>query len=278
MGWVRLDQRRYAEALQAYQDARERSTRLGELGTVAVSWHQIGRVYEEMGEPDAAEATYRQALAIRVQLGDVAGQANTLNHLGHLYDDQLGRTEEAAAFYRQAADKCVEIRDIAGEGMTRSNLAIQLRKLRHFDAARQEIRRAIECKAQFGHATEPWKTWNILADIETDTGHPDVAVEARRQAIDLYLAYRRDGGENHDEPGRLCFVLTERLLAGDAAGAAALLREVAADPELPDWVRPFVQILQAIVAGRRDRALADHPEFSYDMAAEILFLIERLDR
>ncbi|MEI2772745.1 MAG: hypothetical protein V9G98_19080 [Candidatus Competibacter sp.] len=73
-----------------------------------------------------------------------------------------------------------------------------LRKLRRLDEARQEIRRAIECKAPFGHAAEPWKTWAILADIETDAGNPAAAAEAKAKAIACYLAYRRDGGENHD--------------------------------------------------------------------------------
>ena len=73
-----------------------------------------------------------------------------------------------------------------------------MRKLRRLDEARQEIRRAIECKAQFGHAAEPWKTWDILADIETDAGNATAAAEAKGKAIACYLAYRRDGGENHD--------------------------------------------------------------------------------
>jgi len=278
LGTVRLFQRRYAEALQAYQDARERFTRLDEPSSVAMVWHQTGMVYEQAGQPDAAEDAYRKSLAIQVRLGNIAGQASTLGQLGNLYGDKLGRTEEAVAFYRQAVDKYVEIRDVAGEGRQRSNLAIFLRKLRRLDEARQEIRRAIECKAQFGHASEPWTAWGILALIETDSGHPSAAADARNKAIACYLAYRRDGGENHYDSGRLCLAVTERLLAGDAAGAAAFLQEVAAHPDLPDQLRPFVQALQAIAAGSRDRALADHPELHFSMVAEILFLLERLER
>jgi hypothetical protein len=36
--------------------------------------------------------------------------------------------------------------------------------------------------------------------------------------------------------------------------------------------------LQAIVAGGRDRNLADAPDLDYSMAAEILFLIETLEK
>ena len=85
-------------------------------------WHQTGMVYQEAGQPEAAEDAYRKSLAIKVRLGDVAGQASTLGQLGILYDDVLDRPEEAAAFLRQAADKYVEIGDVANEGETRNNL------------------------------------------------------------------------------------------------------------------------------------------------------------
>ena len=111
-------------------------------------------------------------------------------------------------FSRQAVAKYVEIRDVAKEGVRRSNLADTLRKLRRLDEARQEIQRAIECKAQFGHAAEPWKTCNILAEIETDAGNLSAAAEGKGKAIASYLAYRRDGGENHYEDGRIALAVT----------------------------------------------------------------------
>ena len=181
------------------------------------------------------------------------------------------------AFYRQAADKYIEIRDLANEGRTRSNLAATLRKLRRFDEARQEIRRAIECKSQFGHASERWKTWAILADIETDAGNTTAAAEAKDKAVASYLAYRRDGGENHDGPGRLSLAVTQSLLAGDPATAMSLLEQLAADPDAAR-VLPFIHALQAIVAGSRDRTLADTPDMYYRNAAEILLLIETLEK
>jgi tetratricopeptide (TPR) repeat protein len=277
IGCVRIDQCRYPEALKAYEEARERFTQLNEPGTLAIVWHQTGLVYQQAGQPEAAEDAYRKSLAIKVRLGDVTGQAGTLNQLGILYDNDLGRTEEAVAFLRQAVDKFAEISAVAGEGQTRSNLAIRLRKLRHLDEARQEIHRAIECDAQFGHASEPWKTWGILADIETDAGNPAAAAEAKRKAIESYLAYRRDGGENQDADGRICLAVTQPLLAGDAAAAASFLQQLTASPKAA-WLRPFIQALQAIVAGSRDRTLADAPDLHCTMAAEILFLIETLEK
>jgi tetratricopeptide (TPR) repeat protein len=277
LGTVRRKQRRYKDALEAYEDAHERFTRLDEPGTVAASWHQIGTAYEEAGRPEAAEDAYRRSLAINVQLGDISGQASTLGQLGNLYGAALGRTEEAVTFLSRAADKYVELRDLANEGRARGNLAVELRKLRRLDEARREIHRAIECDSQFGHASEPWKTWDIIADIETDAGNPTAAAEAKRKALGCYLAYRRDGGENHNPPGRICLAVTQALLAGDPAAATSLLQQLDANPEAA-WLRAFIQALQAIVGGSRDRSLADAPDLDYTMAAEILLLIETLEK
>ena len=55
------------------------------------------------------------------------------------------------------------------------------------------------------------------------------------------------------------------------------VQQFAAAPNQPAWLPPFVTALQAIVAGSRDPALADAPEFTYYTAAEILLLIETLN-
>jgi tetratricopeptide (TPR) repeat protein len=228
-----------------------------------------------MEQPEAAEDAYRQALAIEVRLSDVAGQAKTLNQMGNLYDDILGRTEEAISFYRLAADKHAENNDVAHEGSTRNNLAISLKKLYRLPQARQEIHKAIECGTPYGHASEPWKTWDNLADIETDDGNPTAAAEARAKALDCYLAYRRDGGENHNSDGRIALDVTLALQAGDNTAAAELLQQQASAFQAAGYPS-FIPALQAILAGSRDPQLAHAPDLHYTMAAEILLLLENL--
>jgi tetratricopeptide (TPR) repeat protein len=278
LGTVRMFQGRHQEALKAYAEAREQFTQLNEPGSVAVSWHQTGMVYQEAGQPEAAEDAYRKSLSIEVQLGNVAGQAGTLVQLGNLYKTVLGRTEESIPFYRQAADSYSDIREVANEGKARSGLAIALRILRRLDEARQEIKRSIECAESFGHTTQPWKFWSILADIETDAGDSVASAEANGRAVASFLAYRRDGGENHDASGRISLAVTQSLLTGDPATAVSLLQQLAAHPDAGSSFRAYLQALQAIVAGSRDRTLADSPELAFDMAAEIILLIETLEQ
>jgi tetratricopeptide (TPR) repeat protein len=278
LGTVRLLQRRYPEALAAYEEARESFTRLSEPGTVGGIWYQTGMVYEGLGQFEAAEAASRQALAINVLLGDLAEQARTLLQLGTLYGEKLGRFEDAAAFFRQAADLFEQSGDAANEGRARNNLAEVLRKLCRFADARGEILRAIESKAQSGHSSEPWASWVILAKIEADAGRPEAEAKAKQKSISCFLAYRRDGGENHDDDGRLALTVGNDLRKHAAADVVSGLQRLAAKPDLQKEMRPFVLALQAIAAGSRDRGLADSPDLDYTMSAEILFLLETLEQ
>ncbi len=276
LGTVYLLQRKFDAALQAYREARETFTRLNEPASVAVVWHQTGMVHKEAGQFERAEQAYRESLRIEVQQKNRPGQASTLNQLGLLFNGGRNRPEEAVVFFRQAADIYVEIQDLANEGRTRNNLADTFRKLQRWDEARREIRRAIDCKSQFGHALLPWTTWDILADIETATGEAAAAAEARRHARDCYLAYRRDGGENHFGDGQLALLVNQSFQTGETATAGSLLAQLAADPKFGRMLA-FVRTLQAIVAGSRDRSLADNPKLNFREYAEVMILLDTLD-
>jgi tetratricopeptide (TPR) repeat protein len=276
LGTVRLQQQRYAEALAAYQEARDTFSRLNEPGSVARVWHRIGMVHQKTGQAEEAEESYNQSLAIQVRLGDQDGQAASLTQLGTLYTDVMQRPQEAVAFYRRAAEIYKEIDDLAKEGIVQSNLANTLFERQRLEEARQAIRRAIECKAPFSHEALPWQTWIILADIETAAGNSAAAADARHQALGAFLAYRRDGGENQTGSGRLALDVLQALASGDPAEVASSLQQLTAEPAWAEHL-PFLTALQALTAGSRDRSLAEDPGLSYDQAAEVLLLIEALE-
>ena len=277
LGSVRLRQGRFGDALAAWIEARDRFEALGEAGTVAVAWHQIGIVHQWAGESDAAEDAYQRSLAIEVQRNDLGGQAATLVQLGNFYANILGRPEDAVAHFSQAADRFVALRDAAGEGRARSNLGEILRRLDHLSEARREIKRAIECGRAMEHAEEGWKTWAILAQIEQAEGRVAESARAIEQARDAYLAYRRDGGESRTPGASLARAIARMLAAGEDASAGAQLQQLAAEADPPAWLSPFVTALQAVVAGQRNTAIAAAPGLDYDDAAEILLLLEGLD-
>jgi tetratricopeptide (TPR) repeat protein len=261
---VRLRQRRYEDALKLYSEVLIVFKELGEERIVAISLHQIGRVRQEAGQADAAEDAYQESLKIKVQIGDAPGEAMTLLQLGNLYSN-LGRGEDAVRCYRQSADVRVRLGDLKGEGLVRNNLAIQLMALKGYAEARIELKRAIECDKPFGHVPQPWGTFQNLSILERAAGNEVAAQKARAQAVQAYLAYRRDGGEPGTEWGQ--------DLASDPVEKLTSLQRA---HDLQPNVRAVIRPLEAILAGSRDTNLADDPNLDYDDAAELLLLMERL--
>lgn len=297
LGTVRLQQRRYGDALQAYAEARETFEALGEPQSVATTWHQIGMVHDEAGHLEEAESAYLRSLSMRMQAGNKPGEADSRGQLGNLYDRMPGRREDAVAFYLQAAEICADpaTADTLKEGRSRSNAADTLIALGRHAEARQQLQRALACKAQFGPNAQPWKTWMILHNLETAVGNDAAAAKARAQAIAIYADARRGGWEITHGPGaELCRLVRALLAAKDPAtlteGFSAEARaqilaqeptlrdrltSFTRDPDSPAYLRALASPLLAILDGARDPALAADPALDYDDAAELMLLLEQ---
>jgi len=234
----------------------------------------MGIAHREAGQYEQAEGAYRRALAMWVQQKDRAHEADSLNELGNLYD-KMGRLEEAVTFYWQAADIYDGLGNLIREGTARNNAARTLIKLKRYDEARPELRRAIECMKPYGHAAEPWKTWNILYDLEQATGNPQAAAQARQQAIQSYLAYRRAGGVSQNSAARLYSLVTQAIQQGNKTEAKQLLAQYLGADAAPR-AKALIPKLQAILNGDRRTDLADDPDLYYSDAAELQLLLERL--
>jgi tetratricopeptide (TPR) repeat protein len=272
---VRLLQRRYEEALDSYTQARETFEKLGEPRTVATAWHQIGMVREETGHFEASEQAYLQSLAIEVRENNLPGQATTLGALGNL-SGRMGRMEEAATFHRQSAENYVRSGNQAGEGRARHNLARTLIRLRRYDNARQELQRAIECNEPYGHAAEPWKTWEMLEELERATGHAQQAHTARNRAIETYLAYRHAGGDSQSPQHQLFTQVTQAIQQNTHNELAQQLHDQL-KPDDPPWYTALIQRLHSILTGHRDPTTTNH-EVHYMHAAELQLLLETLSQ
>ena len=277
LGTVRLSQDRYEDAIKAHNEAREIFESLGDLDMVAVAYQQTGAVHEEIGQFEEAEQSFKKSLAIAVEQKNLLDQAKNLGRLGSFYA-KVGRTDEAVSFLQQSAEKYVEINNMADEGRVRGNLSITLITLKRYEEARQEIQRAIECFKPFGHSVEPWRALDKLREIELADGNQEATVQAREQAIQLYLAFRRDGGEDQNPGARLCTLFDDAMVSQPPEEVKKHLEEVAKDPKIPDEGKLLISKLQSVLIGSRDKELASDTNLNYIDAAEILFLLENLQK
>ncbi len=277
LGTVRLSQERYEDAIKAHDEAREIFENLGDWNMVAVAYQQMGAVHEEIGQFEEAEQAFQKSLAISEEQKILLDQAKNLGRLGSFYA-KVGRTDEAVTFLQRSAEKYVEIKNMADEGRVRGNLSITLITLKRYEEARQEIQRAIECFKPYGHGVEPWRAWDKLREIELADGNQEAAAQAREQAIQLYLAFRCDGGEDQNPGARLCTLFDDAMGSQPPEEVKKHLDEVAKDPKIPNEGKLLISKLQTVLTGSREKELASDPSLNYIDAAEILFLLEKLEK
>ena len=87
-----------------------------------------------------------------------------------------------------------------------------------------------------------------------------------------------DGGEDQSPSARLCTLYEDALKQQKPEEIKKQLDEVASDPSIPESGKLLVSKLMAILAGSREVELASDAGLDYTDAAEILFLLERLEK
>src|SRR5581483_8150993 len=88
----------YDMALQHYNQARQLSSRAGDLFELARIYTSIGRLYRAQGRPELSPMYYRKALAIQKKISDTNGAIQSLNAIGVAYD-ACGYPQKAAETY-----------------------------------------------------------------------------------------------------------------------------------------------------------------------------------
>ena len=275
LGLVRQRQGQYAAAAALYDAARRTFETLGEQEGAARAWRQLGLARKLTGEIEPALKACQHALYLYEQQRNRAGVAEALGELGHLHQ-VLNQLEEAVLAYRRMADLYAELGDGRSEEASRNKLANVLIQLRRHDEARQELYRASECNLPESPTARNWAIRRGLRDVGQTVENASVADQARRQAIQKYLAYRRAGGENTNPGSRLCAQIGQAIRVGDTAPLAGKLAQIMASPNVPPAGKLLITKLQAILAGSRDPALAADQELHYQYAADILLLLEDL--
>ncbi|HRI61079.1 MAG TPA: CHAT domain-containing protein [Saprospiraceae bacterium] len=275
---LRMRQKRYSEALKLYEDVKlifEQQPH--EPSSLATAWYQIGMTHQEMGNYDAAEKSYYEALTIRIRYKNRDEEtAAILNQLGILYDITY-RFEDAVRVFKQGAEVYCERNDLLGESFVRRNLFKVLLQLNHYIEARQQLLRAIECSSQFGHVAETWKIWELLARLELAENNSVATVEARQKASRTYATYRQDGGESQSTREQLFAAAYQAILVGETG----LLLEQLSTFDLSQTDTQFnvlYHLITTILHGNRDIALAEDSELYYMDAVELRLLLEQLNR
>lgn len=278
LGQVYQHQGKYADAAALYGAARQTFEMLGEPEKTAQAWRQLSMAYKLDGQMEAALLAGQKSLYLYEQQRNRRNTAEVLGEIGQLHQ-VLSQLEEAGLAYRRMAELYAQLGDGHSEEASRNKLANMLIQLRRPDEARQELYRASECNLPESPTARNWTIRRGLRDVSQSVQNTEIADQARLQAIQKYLAYRRSGGENTNPGIRLCAQIGEALRNGDPETINALatkLTQIAASPNVPPAGKLLIDKLRAILNGHRNPALASDPDLHYQYAVELQLLLEEL--
>jgi tetratricopeptide (TPR) repeat protein len=192
-----LETKQFDRAKQSYQKKLEVIAALQSIDTrqkglsTASTYHNLGRVAQELREWDDVRHNYHQALAIYVEFGDRYEQAGTYHQLG-IVAQGLREWDDVRHNYHQALAIKVEFGDRYSQASTYHNLGIVAQELREWDDARHNYHQALAIKVEFGDRYSQASTYHCLGNIAFD-------VEEIAEAQENFLYALRFWAEFKDE-------------------------------------------------------------------------------
>lgn len=117
-------------------------TNLNETDSIPILLLNCGMAYRALGNYEAAEKSYQQALGIWRKEGNLAWQANALNNLGFLYHNILGKYEKANLSFREGLTCANRCRYLQTEAAIAIGMGELYAELGEYDGARQSLEQA----------------------------------------------------------------------------------------------------------------------------------------
>jgi tetratricopeptide (TPR) repeat protein len=193
----------------ALTSARNAGDRYGEAWVL----NDIGIVLTHQ-QADGAVTSLEEALAIRTEIGDRTGQAQTANNLAFSYS-LLGLHEQAVATGKEA----VELQRLTGrrhgEGLALTNLGLAYLDLGDHDAAIKSLEAALDVVQEVGSSRTEGYVRQYLGRGNLDVGQVEEAADLLEQALAIHTAYEDTTGQAQD----LQLLGVARLQADQPEGA-----------------------------------------------------------
>ncbi|HYF65739.1 MAG TPA: tetratricopeptide repeat protein, partial [Herpetosiphonaceae bacterium] len=237
LGQVLLEQARYGEAWQRFEQGLELQRRLGNRLGVARILNNLGMIAENQGDFDQARRLHGESLELKRELGDPLATANSLNNLGIVleaqgnYAEAWGMLEEGLALRRAHGDHwsvAVSLLNLAQVAYRQGNYRAALALLRESVELRQAladttgIAWSLEGIANVAAGLHGWvqavRLWGAAAALRSALGSP--LPPSQRTLYDQNIALARSrlsaqdfAGAWHAHAGRALEDLVEEALS-----------------------------------------------------------------
>ncbi|ASC73061.1 hypothetical protein XM38_040230 [Halomicronema hongdechloris C2206] len=181
----------YEQALGYYQDALVIRQEIGDRAGEGVTLNNIGAVYDNLGQYEQALGYFQDALAISQEIGDRAGEGVTLNNIGAVYHN-LGQYEQALGYYQDALAIRQEIGDRQGVGQTLNNIGGVYDNLGQYEQALGYYQDALAIRQEIGDRKGRAISLNNLGYVLENLEEPELAIVFLKQSVNQWEAMRGD--------------------------------------------------------------------------------------
>lgn len=185
---------------------------LGDSAEQASALNQLGRVHYDLGEVEAAQASYEQALPLWRRAGDGAGEAATLSNLALVFRTH-GEVQVALDFYDQALARLRRLGARADETRVLYNRGQFYRLLGKERVALDDLRASLALAIELGEKADEASALTAIGQAHQQLGELDAA----REVLEHALALRREVGQ----PRGVALVLRTLGMVDAAAGREA---------------------------------------------------------
>lgn len=133
----------YPESLTTYLEAAKIFEALNNTqnNRYAAIMSNIGILYSKLKNYDLSLKYYENSLDINKKIGNLFGQANTLNSIGTLYDN-LEQYDKALEHYQKSLEIMTQIKNLNGIASAHSNIGITYISLKKYTNALTELNKA----------------------------------------------------------------------------------------------------------------------------------------
>ncbi|NET33075.1 MAG: tetratricopeptide repeat protein [Cyanothece sp. SIO1E1] len=188
LGRVAQELREYEQARAHYQQALDIYIEYNDRYSQARTYHQLGIVAEALREYEQARSHYQQALDIYIEYNDRYSQARTYHQLGRVAQE-LREYEQARSHYQQALDIKIEYNDRYSQACTYHQLGIVAQELREYEQARSHYQQALDINIEYNDRYSQASTYHQLGIVAEALREYEQARAHYQQALDIYIEY-----------------------------------------------------------------------------------------
>ena len=187
----------YEKAKEYLEKALAIKIEIGDRAGQAADYGNLGTVFKSLGEYEKAKEYLEKALAIRIEIGERAGQAADYGNLGTVFKS-LGEYEKAKEYLEKALAIRIEIGDRAGQAADYGNLGTVFKSLGEYEKAKEYLEKALAIRIEIGDRAGQAANYGNLGTVFESLSEYEKAKEYLEKALAIRIEIGDRAGQAAD--------------------------------------------------------------------------------